>query len=141
VDVPHLWPEFARPGTTVLDGGTAEIGGLVFGFVGGGLRTPYRTPYEIDDESYAAKVAALGPVDVLCSHIPPAVPELCYDVVARRFERGSEALLAAIHEHRPRWSLFGHVHQPLAPRMRIGTTECVNVGHFNGTREPWVLEW
>jgi Icc-related predicted phosphoesterase len=141
VDVPHLWPEFARPGTTVLDGQTAEIGGLVFGFVGGGLRTPYRTPYEIDDESYAAKVAALGPVDVLCSHIPPAVPELCYDVVARRFERGSEALLAAIHEHRPRWSLFGHVHQPLAPRMRVGTTECVNVGHFNGTREPWVLEW
>ena len=29
-----------------------------------------------------------GPVDVLCSHIPPAVPELCYDVVARRFGDG-----------------------------------------------------
>ena len=52
-----------------------------------------RTPYEIDDEEYAAKIEALGEVDVLCSHIPPEVPELCYDTVARRFERGSEALL------------------------------------------------
>ena len=141
VDIPALWPEYAAPGTTVLDGGTAEIGGLVFGFVGGGLRTQYRTPYEVDDESYAEKVAALGPVDVLCSHIPPAVPELCYDTVARRFERGSEALLDAINETRPKYALFGHVHQPLARRMRIGTTECVNVGHFNATRTPWVLQW
>jgi Icc-related predicted phosphoesterase len=141
VDIPALWPEYAAPGTTVLDGGTAEIGGLVFGFVGGGLRTQYRTPYEVDDETYAEKVAALGPVDVLCSHIPPAVPELCYDTVARRFERGSEALLDAINETRPKYALFGHVHQPLARRMRIGTTECVNVGHFNATRTPWVMEW
>jgi Icc-related predicted phosphoesterase len=141
VDMPALWPEYARPGTSILDGATAEIGGLVFGFVGGGLRTAYRTPYEIDEVEYAAKVAALGRVDVLCSHIPPAVPELCYDVVARRFERGSEALLTAIHEVRPKYSFFGHVHQPLAARMRIGTTECVNVGHFNATRVPWVVEW
>ena len=48
-------------------------------------------------------------------HIPPAVPELCYDTVARRFERGSEALLDAIHAARPRYALFGHVHQPLQP--------------------------
>lgn len=141
VDIPALWPEYAGPGTTVLDGATAEIGGLVFGFVGGGLRTAYRTPYEIDDETYAAKVAALGKVDVLCSHIPPAVPELCYDTVARRFERGSEALLDAIRSTRPTYALFGHVHQPLAPRMRIGTTECVNVGHFNSRRTPWALRW
>ncbi|MFF3563118.1 metallophosphoesterase [Streptomyces sp. NPDC002574] len=141
VDIPALWAEYAGPGTTVLDGATAEIGGLVFGFVGGGLRTAYRTPYEIDDETYAAKVAALGKVDVLCSHIPPAVPELCYDTVARRFERGSEALLDAIRSIRPKYALFGHVHQPLVPRMRIGTTECVNVGHFNSRRTPWALQW
>ncbi|MEV5507024.1 metallophosphoesterase family protein [Streptomyces orinoci] len=141
VDIPRLWPEFARPGTTVLDGERAEIGGLVFGFVGGGLKSPMRGPYEIDAETYAAKLAALGEVDVLCSHIPPDVPELCYDTVARRFERGSEALLAAIHDIRPRYALFGHVHQPLAQRMRIGATECVNVGHFASTGTPWALEW
>ncbi|MFC9791126.1 metallophosphoesterase [Streptomyces sp. NPDC127584] len=141
VDIPRLWPEFARPGTTVLDGERVELGGLVFGFVGGGLRTPMRTPYEISDEEYAAKVEALGEVDVLCSHIPPDVPDLTYDTVARRFERGSRALLDAIRRTRPRYALFGHVHQPLARRMRIASTECVNVGHFASTGRPFALEW
>ncbi|MFD5325087.1 metallophosphoesterase [Streptomyces sp. NPDC127092] len=141
VDIPGLWPEYARPGTTVLDGDRVELDGLVFGFVGGGLRTPMRTPYEISDEEYAAKVEALGEVDVLCSHIPPDVPELTYDTVARRFERGSRALLDAIRRVRPRYALFGHVHQPLARRMRVGATECVNVGHFAATGRPWTLEW
>ncbi|MFF2849494.1 metallophosphoesterase [Streptomyces sp. NPDC058001] len=141
VDIPTLWPEYARPGTTVLDGQRAEIGGRIFGFVGGGLRTPMRTPYEISDEEYAAKIEAVGEVDVLCTHIPPDVPELCYDTVPRRFERGSRALLAAIHRTRPRYALFGHVHQPLVRRMRIGATECVNVGHFASAGRPWALEW
>ncbi|MET7361536.1 metallophosphoesterase [Streptomyces sp. NPDC005562] len=141
VDIPALWPEYAGPGTTVLDGERVEIGGRVFGFVGGGLRTPMRTPYEISDEEYAAKIEAVGEVDVLCTHIPPDVPELLYDTVARRFERGSGALLAAIHRTRPKYALFGHVHQPLVRRMRIGATECVNVGHFAGSSRPWALEW
>ncbi|MGA5194905.1 metallophosphoesterase family protein [Streptomyces exfoliatus] len=141
VDIPRFWPDFARPGTTVLDGERIELGGLVFGFVGGGLQTPMRTPYEISDEEYAAKVEALGDVDVLCSHIPPDVPELTYDTVARRFERGSRALLDAVRRTRPRYALFGHVHQPLARRMRIGSTECVNVGHFASTGTPYALEW
>jgi Icc-related predicted phosphoesterase len=141
VDVPALYPEFARDGIRVLDGEVVEIGGRTFGFVGGGLRTPMHTPYEIDDEDYAAKVAAVGAVDVLCTHIPPDVPELLYDVGARRMERGSAALLEAIRETQPRLALFGHVHNPLARRTRIGTTECVNVGHFRGRGTPYVLEW
>jgi Icc-related predicted phosphoesterase len=141
VDMPPLWREYAREGTTVLDGERVEIAGRVFGFVGGGLRTPMGTPYEIGDEEYAAKVEATGEVDVLCSHIPPDVPELLYDTVARRFERGSRALLEAIRRTRPRYALFGHVHQPLLRRMRIGSTECVNVGHFARTGRPWALEW
>ncbi|GAA0609536.1 metallophosphoesterase [Streptomyces crystallinus] len=141
VDIPALWPQYAGPGTTVLDGRRVEIGGRVFGFVGGGLRTPMRTPYEISDEEYAAKVEALGEVDVLCSHIPPEIPELVYDTVARRFERGSRALLEAIRKTKPRYSLFGHVHQPLARRVRVGRTECVNVGHFAATSRPFALQW
>jgi Icc-related predicted phosphoesterase len=141
VDVPPLWPEFARDGVHVLDGQVAELGGWRFGFVGGGLPSPMRTPYEVPEEEYAAKVAAVGEVDVLCSHLPPAVPELLYDVVARRFEKGSTALLAAIERTQPRYALFGHVHQPLQRRIRIGRTECVNVGHFRGTGQPWVLSW
>jgi Icc-related predicted phosphoesterase len=140
VDFPHMWSEHLRPGHRVLDGERVELGGWTFGFVGGGLRSPYRTPNEIDDDVYAAKVAAVGAVDVLCSHIPPAVPQLLYDTVARRLERGSEALLGHVRRTQPRHLLFGHVHQPLARRVRVGRTECINVGHFRATGEPYVLE-
>jgi Icc-related predicted phosphoesterase len=141
VDLPPLWPEYVREGIHVLDGETVELGGRTFGFVGGGLQTPMRTPYEISDEDYAAKVAAVGSVDVLCCHIPPDIPELLYDVGARRMERGSVAVLEAVRETQPELVLFGHVHNPLARRTRIGRTECVNVGHFRGRGTPYVLTW
>jgi Icc-related predicted phosphoesterase len=147
VDLPELWPHFTHAGVHVLDGQSTEIGGLHWGFVGGGLlpsgvvpkgepvfRSYLRTP-----EQYATAVAALGRVDMLCSHIPPAVPELLYDVNARRPETGSEDLLALIRRDRPRAALFGHVHQPLARRVRVGRTECVNVGHFQRTGQPYVV--
>jgi Icc-related predicted phosphoesterase len=132
VDLPKLWAEYARPGQTILDGERVELDGWTFGFVGGGLRTTYRTPNEIDDDEFAAKVEAIGEVDVL---------DLLYDTVARRMERGSEALLAAIEKTQPRYVLFGHVHQPLQSRVRIGRTECINVGHFRATGMPYVLQW
>ncbi len=141
VDLPDLWAAQLRPGQQVLDGERLDLGGWSFGFVGGGLKSPYRTPHEIGDEEYAAKVEAVGAVDVLCAHIPPAVPELLFDTVARRMERGSEALLDAIRRTQPRYALFGHVHQPLARQVRIGATECVNVGHFRATGTPHVLQW
>ncbi|MGH3863880.1 metallophosphoesterase family protein [Actinokineospora sp.] len=149
VDLPHLWPEFAGDGIEVLDGDVAEVGGLRFGFVGGALLprgvAPRRTgpfvPYLRTPEEFDEAVAKLSDVDVLCSHIPPDVPELTYDVMARRAELGSSALVDLIHRQRPRWSVFGHVHQPLADRMRLGRTECVNVGHFQRTQWPYVLSW
>lgn len=73
---------------------------------------------------------------MLCGHIPPAVPELVYDVQARRSETGSQHPLAVIRRDRPRAALFRHVHQPLAQRVRLGRTECVNVGHFQRTGAP-----
>ncbi|MBB5959897.1 Icc-related predicted phosphoesterase [Saccharothrix tamanrassetensis] len=149
VDSPELWPRFAHDGVHVLDGESAEIGGLRFGFVGGALRSPGFVrrpgapwyPYLRTEEEYGAALAGLGEVDVLCTHIPPAVAELTYDVVARRPELGSASLLAAIERVRPRWSVFGHVHQPMARRVRVGWTECVNVGHFQRSGTPHVLRW
>lgn len=157
VDMPALLPEFVDDKRRMFDAEVVEIGGWRFGFVGGWPRrtlpaaqprrtTGSRPPIvqfgaDFSPEEYAAKVAALGPVDVLCSHVPPAVPELRWDTVTRRPEVLSEALLDAIEQHQPRYALFGHVHQPLQHRLRIGRTECVNVGHFRATGEPFVLEW
>jgi Icc-related predicted phosphoesterase len=50
-------------------------------------------------------------------------------------------LLEFIRDRRPALALFGHVHQPLARRMRVLRTECVNVGHFQRTETPYVLAW
>lgn len=149
VDLPTLWPEYASDLVTICDGTVAEIGGVRVGFVGGGLLAPgvrpagsaVWMPYLRTHEDYAAAVSRLHAVDVVASHIPPAVPELCYDVVARHPERGSPQLLELIDRERPELAMFGHVHQPLAARTRIGRTECVNVGHFQRTEQPYVLHW
>jgi Icc-related predicted phosphoesterase len=143
VDVPELWRENLKPEHHVIDGGRVEVGGFTFGLAGAGLVSPYRTPNEIPEADFAAKLDAIvadGPVDVLCTHIPPAVPDLLYDTVARRLETGSGALLEVIRKFQPRYAVFGHVHQPLAQRMRIGRTECVNVGHFRATRVPFAFD-
>jgi Icc-related predicted phosphoesterase len=143
VDVPELWDQYLKPGHHVVDGGRVEVGGITFGFAGAGLASPYRTPNEISEAAFSAKLDAIvagGPIDVLCTHVPPAVPELLYDTVARRMETGSEALLEAIRRLRPRYAFFGHVHQPLARRVRVGRTECINVGHFRATRMPFAVD-
>lgn len=149
VDAPQLWADHASDGVQVVDGAAVDLGGLRIGFVGGALRHPdYRprpgaawTPYLRTEESYADAVDAIGPVDVLCSHSPPDDPLLTYDVVARRPELGSAELRRCLEKQQPRWSLFGHVHQPLAPRIRLGRTECCNVGHFQATEKPFILRW
>ncbi len=149
VDMPGLWPRYARPGLTLADGQVLEIGELRFGFVGGVPLPPGVeprsggpwTPHLLRTSDFTAAVKALDRVDVLCSHVPPAVAELAYDVVTRRAEASSAALLDVVHRDRPRAALFGHVHQPLAPRVRVGRTECVNVGHFRAAGAPYVLRW
>jgi Icc-related predicted phosphoesterase len=140
VDVPRMWSGYLKPGHQVIDGGRAEVGGLSFGFAGAGLISPYRTPNEIPQPEFAAKLDAIGAVDVICTHIPPAVPELLYDTVARRMETGSTALLDMIRRVQPRYAFFGHVHNPLVRRVRVGRTECVNVGHFRATRTPYAID-
>jgi Icc-related predicted phosphoesterase len=147
VDMPELWPTDGP--VSIVDGTVQVVDGLRFGFVGGvplppGMPVRHSGPWQPHfrtDELFGAEVSALGPVDVLCSHAPPAVPDLAYDVVARRREGASTALRARIDADRPSHALFGHVHQPLAPRGRIGSTECVNVGHFRLTEQPYVLRW
>ena len=147
VDMPELWPTGSA--VRAVEGTVVEIGGVRFGFAGGVPLPPGMSPRRIGPwqpyfrtaEDFAAGLAALGPCQVLCSHAPPALPELAYDVVARRSEGSSPALRERIAVDRPVRALFGHVHQPLAHRVRVGRTECVNVGHFRDTERPYVLRW
>ena len=124
------------------------MGGLRIGFVGGAPlppgRGPHRggpwTPHVLRAEEYTAAVARARPGRRAVQPRParraragattwsPGAPEAT-----------STALLDVVHRDRPRAALFGHVHQPLAARVRVGRTECVNVGHFRRTGRPYVL--
>jgi Icc-related predicted phosphoesterase len=140
VDVPRIFSDYLKAGHQLIDGGRAVLGDVTFGFAGAGLISPYRTPNEIPADEFAAKLDAIGAVDVICTQLPPAIPELLDDTVARRLEAGSTALLDLIRRTQPRYAFFGHVHNPLARRVRVGRTECVNVGHFRATRAPYVVD-
>jgi Icc-related predicted phosphoesterase len=140
VDVPALWSAYLRPDHRVLDGEVIEMNGQRWGFLGGGLTSPMRTPYELDPQEYWDKLFAMGPVDILFTHIPPLSPLLNYDTVAQRFEVGSAAITSYIKEYSPKYHFFGHVHQPQRSRLRMGTTECINVGHFHSRKIPFTID-
>ncbi|MBA3429981.1 MAG: metallophosphoesterase family protein [Actinobacteria bacterium] len=139
VDSPGAAHQLAEetPAVREADGRVFEIEGERFGFSGGALPTPLGIPSEVTEEEMKRKLEGLGPVDVLCSHIPPAVPELCFDTRANRLERGSRDILSYIREVQPRRAYFGHVHQPLVSALHVGSTLCVNVGYFRATRRAW----
>lgn len=147
VDVAAIWKQVAGKEMPYLDAQVVTLAGRRFGFVAGGASRRTRSvqgriwqPLVRPAAEYAAAVAAIGPVDVLCSHIPPDIPALRYDTVPGRLEMAGPGLLAAIDEHAPSLALFGHVHQPLAGRALRGKTECINVGHFQHTEAPFVLD-
>lgn len=133
VDSPAIATELERPGVHMVDGQSVEIDGLLIGFVGGSLPTPLHVAGEVAEEEYNAKIDRLGPVDVLCSHIPPDLPELTYDTVAARPERGSARLLEYVREVQPLRAFFGHIHQPLVSSTHLGRTHLVNAGYFRRT--------
>jgi Icc-related predicted phosphoesterase len=139
VDSPALAEEALLPGVELPDGKVVEIEGLLVGFVGGGLPTPQKVAGEIPEEEYNAKLDGLGEVDVVCSHVPPDLPELTYDTLARRHERGSARLLSYIREVQPRAVFFGHIHQPLVSSTHVGRTHLLNVGYFRRTQRAWRL--
>lgn len=132
VDIPPLLRE-AAGSAQVLDGDVVEIEGWRVGFVGGTGRTLFDLgpPNPLE-----GRFESLGPVDILCTHVAPDVPELREDVVTGRPERGSRALLEYLHRHRPPFHYFGDIHQPRARSWRIGPTRSTNVGYFRATGIP-----
>lgn len=158
VDVVAEWNHVAADRLPFRDAETVDIDGLRFGFVAGGVRRgaasetielhapapavdrrPWR-PFIRDEGEFRDALGGIGPVDVLCSHVPPDVAVLRYDTVPGRLEMAGPGLTDYIDRLRPSMALFGHVHQPLAARTRRGRTECINVGHFQRTTRPFVID-
>jgi Icc-related predicted phosphoesterase len=131
VDRPDLLADMLPTGCRFVDAEVIEIEGLRVGFAGGGAPS-LGTPGEVSEAAMAEKLARLGPVDVLCTHVPPAVTPLAKDVVGGR-EKSFAAILHYLERHQPAFHYFGDIHQPQAVRWRIGATECRNVGYFRAT--------
>jgi Icc-related predicted phosphoesterase len=140
VDRPRLLEEALPDGYEYVHGQARDIDGIRFGFVGGGAATPLQAEGEVSDESMAVLLDGLGDIDVLCTHVAPAVDPLQTDVITGRAERGSVPLVDFIRASRPRLHLFGDVHQPQASSWRIGPTRCRNVGYFRATERPLHLD-
>lgn len=104
------------------------------GLSGEDAPTPLGVSGEVSEEDMAVKLQQLGPVDILCSHLPPAVGALQTDVITGRVEGSSEAIREYLQLHQPSFHYFGDIHQPQASRWRLGPTRCVNVGYFRATR-------
>ncbi len=139
VDRPDLLATALPPGMPLLDGEVVEIEGISFGFVGGGIATPVGAAGEVTDEEMAAKLEAIGEVEILCSHLPPALAPLSTDVITGRQERSSAPILDYLRRVRPRFHFYGDIHQPQATTWRIGPTVARNVGYFRATKRPVVL--
>lgn len=133
VDRPRQLQAVLPEGFRYVHGEVVERADIRFGFVGGGVPTPLEAEGEISDEDMSSILGEIGPVDVLCTHVPPAVDPLRFDVVTGRLERGSEPVRDYLIEHQPAFHLFGDVHQPRASTWRLGATRCMNAGYFRAT--------
>lgn len=131
VDRPDLLRNHLPSTATYVDGEVLEIEGLLVGMAGGGMPS-LGTAGEVSEEDMAAKLDRMGAVDLLCTHLPPAVEWLSRDVIGGR-HKSSQAVRDYIERYRPPFHYFGDVHQPRATRWRLGATRCVNVGYFRAT--------
>ncbi len=117
-----------------VDGEVVEIEGYAVGFAGGGIEG-IGVSGEVSESTMADKLALLGGVDILCTHVAPAVRPLSRDVIGGRLKH-SEAVKDFLVESRPSWHYFGDIHQPQATTWRVGRTICRNVGYFRATGRP-----
>ncbi|RPI22885.1 MAG: metallophosphoesterase [Actinobacteria bacterium] len=131
VDRPDMLQRALPAGVRFVDAEVVVIDGIRVGFAGGGL-PKLGTPGEVSDDEMRAKLDALGPVDMLCTHVPPALDPLASDVVAG-LQKGSQAVLDYLRREQPPFHYFGDIHQPQALTWRIGRTVSTNVGYFRAT--------
>ena len=104
----------------------------IFG-IGGSTFTPFGTPSEFPESSFAAWLDEMWPAArkyqraILVSHNPPK-NTLC-DVIGSGAHVGSEAVREFIEENQPDLCICGHIHESMAVDQ-IGRTVIVNPGQL-----------
>jgi Icc-related predicted phosphoesterase len=111
---------------TVLHGSGAVIDGVEFYGLGAGIPvTPWDWSFDLDDDAAAERLAACPEGAVLVLHSPP---QGHCDSNGAGNHFGSEALLRAIEEKRPRLAVCGHIHESWGCESRIDETPIRNLG-------------
>jgi Icc-related predicted phosphoesterase len=111
---------------TVLHGGAATIEGVEFFGLGAGIPvTPWDWSFDLDEGAAAAMIGDCPEEAVLVLHSPPRGH--C-DTAGSGEHFGSEALLEAIEEKRPKLAVCGHIHESWGCESQIDGTPLHNLG-------------
>lgn len=111
---------------TVLHGEGATIEGAEFFGLGAGVPvTPWDWSFDLDEETAAEMLAPCPRDAILVLHSPPRGH--C-DSNDAGMHFGSEALLGAIEEKRPRVAVCGHIHESWGCESQVGETPVHNLG-------------
>jgi Icc-related predicted phosphoesterase len=131
VDRPEMLADMLPNGSRFVDAEVVEIEGRRVGFAGGGM-VSVGTPGEVTEDEMADKLDRIGRVDIVCTHVPPAVEPLSRDIIGGR-TKGSSAIVEYLLRANPPYHYFGDIHQPQANEWIVGETRCRNVGYFRAT--------
>ncbi len=124
-DPPEIVDVFEECDTVDLHGKRAEINGLIFAGLGASNPLPFSTLFTYSEENIGLILDSVAKgADVLVTHTPP------YGILDKTMfghRGGSEAIREIVDKHRPRLSLFGHIHE--SPGVeKVDGTVFVNPG-------------
>jgi Icc-related predicted phosphoesterase len=109
------------PAATVLHGESVDVDGVPFFGLGAGVpTTPWSWSFDLTEEEAAEKLSGCPDGAVLVVHSPPK------GHVDNGL--GSEAVLRAIEERRPRLVVCGHVHEQWGNESQVGGVRVLNLG-------------
>jgi Icc-related predicted phosphoesterase len=114
------------PAATVLHGQGHEVDGVAFYGLGAGVPvTPWDWSFDLEEQVAEELLDGCPEGAVLISHSPPRGH--C-DQSSGGKSLGSEAVLAAIEDRRPRLVLCGHIHEAWGCESEVGPSPVVNLG-------------
>ena len=101
--------KFEAAGITVLQDAVEDCDGVIIGSISGNAR--------IADEDIP------NDLDILVTHYPP------YGILDENL--GSPEILNFVLKAKPKWHLFGHIHETEGQQFQLGRTICHNISVFH----------